>query len=79
MLTVKLSSAPNPDLNQTYAPAPSQTVKISTLEEASALCRQYIDKWDLGSGNCTGGQVEEDGREIAQVSYNGRVWEGLNE
>lgn len=32
--------------------------------------------WDLGGGNWSGGQVyNAEGRVIAEVSYNGRVWQ----
>jgi hypothetical protein len=79
MLTVKLSSAPNPDLNQTEAPAPTVMYPVHNLEEASALCRQYIETYQLGGGNWTGGQVYQNDVETHHVSYNGRVWVTENE
>lgn len=74
MLTVKLSSVPNTDLNQTEAPAPSQDVELENLEQARAICLYYIAKHDLGAGNWSGGQVLENGIETHHVSYNGRIW-----
>ena len=75
MIEVKLSSCGNPDFRQ-YAPiSPSGIIQVSTLKEASEKCRQYIASWDLGGGNWNGGQVLKDGKLIAKISYNGRIWD----
>jgi hypothetical protein len=79
MLTLHLSSAPNPDLNQTESPAPTVMYPVHNLEEASALCRQYIETYQLGGGNWTGGQVYQAGQETHHVSFNGKVWESEQE
>lgn len=79
MLTVKLSSAPNPDFNQTESPAPTVMYPVHNLEEATRICRQYIETYQLGSGNWTGGQVIQDGQETHHVSFNGRIWKTENE
>jgi hypothetical protein len=48
---------------------------VSSFAEASAACRAYIVKYQLGGGNWSGGRVYDDqGQQIARVSYNGRVW-----
>lgn len=48
---------------------------VKSLEEASEVCRRYITHFNLGSGNWTGGNVNDDsGRFIARISYNGRIW-----
>lgn len=74
-MKVKLSATGNPDFGQ-YGSIGVQTrrVVVRSLSEASRLCRHFIETEDLGSGNWTGGQVYEDGKKIAQISYNGRVW-----
>lgn len=51
--------------------------ECSSFKEASQLCRAYIERHNLGSGNFTGGAIfDENDVQIAYVSYNGRVWEG---
>ena len=45
------------------------------MKEASAACRASIEQDDLGGGNWSGGQLFEVGRQVARVSYHGRVWE----
>ena len=82
-LTVTLSAGGNPD----YLAVKGQydfresiyigetTVKINSLPEASKVCRNFIDENNLGGGNWTGGEVFEEGEQIARISYNGRVWD----
>jgi hypothetical protein len=54
-----------------------QTVPVSSFEEASRVCQAYIGKHELGGGNWTGGAIYDGrGKQIAYVSYNGRVWPG---
>lgn len=74
MLQVQLSATANTDFNQTESPAPAKTVEVSSLEEASQVCCQYISDHQLGAGNWTGGQVIQDGQETHHISYNGRIW-----
>ena len=47
---------------------------MATCEHPTA-CRADIEQDDLGGGNWSGGQIFEAGRQVARVSYNGRVWE----
>ena len=37
--------------------------------------RDISGQYDLGGGNWNGGQICEEGRPLARVSYNGRVWD----
>jgi hypothetical protein len=81
-LTVTLKADPNPDYSgddwRAYVKKSERKVKVSSLHEASVVCGKFIDKNDLGSGNWTGGRIfDETGKQIAHVSYNGRVWEGI--
>lgn len=54
--------------------ATAQRVQVKDLAEAAQVCRQYIEDNDLGAGHWSGGQVFEGDREVARVSYNGRLW-----
>ena len=74
MLTVTLSSTPNPDHDEWVAPAPSFTVEVPDMEQASLACRDYIDEFDLGAGNWSGGDVFRGEQKIARISYNGKIW-----
>jgi hypothetical protein len=75
-----LSHAPNPDIPGGYWDGKPQcrgmTIEVDSLEDASSACLQYIAKHNLGSGNWTGGSVfDRMGYKVAEVSYNGRVWD----
>ena len=49
---------------------------LYNLKEGSILCRQFIDFYNLGSSNWIGGRIiDNEDNFVAQVSYNGRVWE----
>ncbi|WP_230971733.1 hypothetical protein [Nitrogeniibacter aestuarii] len=78
-LTVSLSNIGNPDHGQNpSAPLPGTrdfAIDAKSLKHASTLCRKYIWGFGLGAGNWTGGAVfDSSGTQIAQISYNGRVW-----
>lgn len=78
---VILKADPNPDYEFPDPRAVVETVKVrlpvSSFKKASEVCRNFIENFELGSGNWTGGQIgNSQGEIIAHVSYNGRVWEG---
>lgn len=77
MITVKLSSCGNPDhgQNPNDSLSPEVSIEVATLKGASEICLKYIANWNLGGSNWAGGQVYEDGKQVARVSYNGRVWD----
>ena len=77
MMIVRLSSCGNPDFQQNPHDNLSPTVhfQIATLEGASQICLKYIASWNLGGGNWSGGQIYNGDIMVAQVSYNGRVWD----
>jgi hypothetical protein len=55
--------------------SPRQIFACESLKQASEYCRNYIDKFDLGSGNWAIGKVlHPTTGHIANVSYNGKVW-----
>lgn len=72
VLTVRLASIGNP---QPLPGVISQKVKARDFAEASRLCLAFIHQHCLGGGNWNGGQVYDDqGKQVAWVSYNGKVW-----
>ena len=75
--TVNLSSCGNPDhrQNPNKNMSPAESIQVTTLEEASEICQSYIAKWNLGGGNWSGGQVYLDKKQIARISFNGRIWD----
>lgn len=75
MFTVKLSSCGNPDHGQFAPLSDTKLIRVATLEEASKKCLAYIAYWDLGGGNWSGGQVYDSKKQIARISYNGRIWD----
>ena len=52
-------------------------VDCKDLEDASRICRKFIDENELGAGNWADpcGWVYDGDEIVANVSYNGRVWE----
>lgn len=51
-------------------------VPVDSLAEASRVTQDFIREHELGGGNWTGGDVmDEKGRFVAYVSYNGRIWD----
>lgn len=49
-------------------------VAVSSLREAASRCESYRDEHGLGSRDWSGGDVKLNGKLVARVSYNGRVW-----
>ena len=50
---------------------------VTSLTEASAKVRDYINRHDLGASQYDGGDVwDEHGNYTAYISYNGRIWTG---
>jgi hypothetical protein len=77
-MQVALKSCGNPDHGQDpdrpyYFSEPDRIVEVSSFEEASRICRKFIEKNDLGGGNWSGGQIYVDGQFIAKVNYVGRI------
>ena len=79
-MKVTLSHDANPDIACGYWSEMNRpnnlSVEVSSFEQAGLECRNFIEKYDLGGGNWTGGAVCDDtGKQIAKVSYNGRIWD----
>jgi hypothetical protein len=76
--TVILDNRGNPDRDQDASRRlPGTLRKVVAVDDfpaASKACRDYIEENDLGGGNWTGGDIRENGKVVAKVSYNGTVW-----
>jgi len=78
-LFVTLSSCGNPDYGQDpeqcLPGVPTVSCPVQNYAEASRACQDYITQHNLGSGNWCGGKVTDSlHKELARVSYNGKVW-----
>jgi hypothetical protein len=76
-MRVELAVVGNPDFGE---PAdlgvPTRWVEVASYAEASDAVRAFLTAGGFGGGNWTGGAVESDGKVVASVSFNGKVWEG---
>ena len=78
--TVSLINRGNPDLGQSPTkPLPSSRCykkAVRSVLEARRICLEYIRKYQLGGSHWCGGQVTNaQGRSVAHISYNGRLWQ----
>lgn len=77
---VDLRSCGNPDHfqdpDESMYGVPEIRAHVASFKEASALCRKYIEIFDIGGGNWIGGEIVRvaDNVVIGRVSYNGRIW-----
>lgn len=54
----------------------AQYVSISSLKEARKICSKFIDYYNLGGSNWTGGRIVNENHEfVAFISYNGKIWD----
>ena len=77
-MILKLRGVGNPDLQQFADVAEPCMLEVGSFAEASQKTLEYIREWNLGGGNLIAEIFDKRkrGRQIAHVSYNGRVWEG---
>ena len=57
---------------------PEKTVfiEVKSIKEAVNLCNDYINRFNLGNSSWSGGMVvDEEFNFIANISFNGRVWD----
>ncbi len=85
-MSVTLAHGRNADFPGGYShgrPAESgrpRSVPCASLADASRVCREYIQRNDLGGGNWRGGQITDAaGQLIGRVSFNGRVWDAAGQ
>jgi len=78
-MLVLLSARGNIDFGQMpdrppFGCPPDRWVRVSNMDEASAKCRAFIEKNDLGGGNWYGGEVVSlQGYKVARIAYNGSI------
>lgn len=66
----------NAQMEELSTPDGNVYCEVSSLQEASALCRAVIEKFSLGSSRWVGGKIVNEHFDfVAMVSYNGRVWD----
>lgn len=76
---VELESVNNPDFRYDNRKIKKNIVVIKNLKEAKNVCENFIETNNLGGGNWSGGKVFDDqDKQIAYVSYNGRIWQPGN-
>ncbi len=75
-MVVELRGSGNPDMRQYADVAEPKTVRVKSLKEAAAICMKYIEENELGAGNWggEGGIVRENGKQIARIAYNGKIF-----
>ena len=74
-LIKKLYSVGNPDRQQYASISDSKyNVKTAKLSELRDKVREYIEWWNLGSGNFPPPNVYRNNKLIGHFSYNGRFW-----
>ena len=79
-MEVMLASCGNPDHFQNpelpmYGCEDDCKITVKSLDEASAACRSFIERNELGNGNWAGGDVYEGNKVINRIAYNGRIME----
>lgn len=77
---VRLLAGGNPDRLQQHGKLPGVPNYTDgghqSIKECAKAVRDYIERYNLGSGNWLGGDVREveSGKWVASISYNGRIW-----
>lgn len=74
-MRVRLESKANQDLRGDSRDIKERFVDVCSLKNAQAVCNNFIAGCGLGGGNWTGGQVFDNGIQVAEISYNGRIWD----
>ena len=80
-MILKLKGVGNPDLQQYADVSPKRILEVESFAEASQKTLEYIQEWNLGGGNLVAGIFDKrrNSRQIAHVSYNGKVWQCSDE
>lgn len=81
--SIFLRAVPNNDFgaksHEANVDVPGRWVPVHSLVDARRKALDFIRAWDLGGGNWIGGEVASDGKVVARVSYNGRVWDAVTD
>lgn len=80
-MILKLKGVGNPDLQQYADVSPVRILEVGSFAEASQKTLEYIQEWNLGGGNLVAAIFDKrrNGRQLAHVSYNGKVWKSSDE
>ena len=81
-MKVVLAHVKNPDIRNGsgYWEEPKESgkkrfVTVGSMTDAVKVCMDYISHNGLGGGNWSGGKIFVGGKQVAKVSYNGRLWD----
>jgi predicted ABC-type ATPase len=74
-LQVELGAFSNPDIDEDNE-IEFKRVSVKSIDQAVKLVKEFINENDLGVGEFIGAQIYDNGKPIAYVSYNLKVWEG---
>lgn len=74
---ILLDTVGNPDFGQDGSRRLPGTrpeiAMVGRLEDAPKAVQAYVQRYNLGAGNCPDFQIIQDGVHIAEISYNGRI------
>jgi len=71
---IQMSS--NEQFEELYKPRNFIYFQVRSLVDAKKLCDNFIRSFNLCSSNWVGGRVlDKDNNFVAQISYNGRIWD----
>lgn len=79
--SVVVEAIPNKDFApgtpQASVKVPLATIPVASLAAAKALFQAFVQENGLGAGNLTSksGRVSRDGKPLALISFNGKLWE----
>ena len=75
--TVSLGARRDPecfwDGNRRTIYVPLHAVEVYNIEEASEVCKEFIQTYGLGEYNWIGGEIKENGKTVGLVSFSGKV------
>lgn len=70
-----LRSVGNPDFQQFAPISEPAAIKGDSLIAMVQAAEEYREFWNLGSGNWVRPEVRCEGKPVAWISYNGRLWD----
>jgi hypothetical protein len=63
------------DTDGAWGPSEEEWTPVASLEDASNIVSEYIEYHELAASTFLGGTIMNNDKEVARVSYNGRVWD----